>query len=630
MQAEASENNDSAAAHEAGTDDVGQEDFDAAIAAMQSDVTEDEEKEEDISSVPEKSPPESADLETADPEVNASGPGSLQDDAEDDSAGADVDRATDEAIDTKNASESDDDPQEALDSSFVEKGEGASPEHNEAGSKATFADDNTFSDLDESDLEAAKPDRATEADELAALTTSFDDEKDFRGLDDEDAEPATARAGDKPTAEGSTQTDQTEVLTDDKTGSQGATAKKNTESRATDEAGRKSGGRKKYAGILVIAATILIGLGVIYGPDFYSAVTAGSKEIGPQTMVTEAEPSTAKPVTPPVVTTPEDPYLEKLQDVSRLRADLLAKKDEIDQLKEFYRDGISELEEELQQEATRQKVEKLAEALANRKIELDLRSIQRRWAYIDELEKPSHWLFQGSEELLFLSRRARIDLKMSEIASGIELTRHTRRLNASLQKYQLSPERLAIDLDSSRLRPLEDIWQAIGAENKIIAQRAVASGDRAIIEDICGGDTGRIAELSTLTIRASKCLAQIESSEFFLNRLTSMSPVAAKYLSNWNGQWLCLNGFRELPPEVARHLFSWDGDWISLNGLKDFPPQIGEMLLSWQGRQLELMGLVYHPDQIERIGLQQLSDWEKSGGKLFVPERIRTEISNLK
>jgi len=118
-------------------------------------------------------------------------------------------------------------------------------------------------------------------------------------------------------------------------------------------------------------------------------------------------------------------------------------------------------------------------------------------------------------------------------------------------------------------------------------------------------------------------------SEFFLNQLTTLSPLAAKYLSNWKGQWLCLNGFKELTPEVARHLFRWHGNWISLNGLKDFEPRIGELLLSWDGDQLELMGLEFKANQADRIGLQQLAEWERAGGKLFVPEAIRVEIDKL-
>jgi hypothetical protein len=80
---------------------------------------------------------------------------------------------------------------------------------------------------------------------------------------------------------------------------------------------------------------------------------------------------------------------------------------------------------------------------------------------------------------------------------------------------------------------------------------------------------------------------------------------------------------------VARHLFRWGGKWISLNGLEDFNPQLGELLLAWEGDQLELMGLVYKADQAEKIGLQQLFNWEKAGGKLFVPEPIRAEMAKL-
>ena len=625
MQAGASNDDEVAAEEDSSRENVGQEDIDAAMAALQADGVEDDGTDTEDDS-------DSTDDDEAEPEIEAAATDSLVDDGDPQPSDAEDESVVyDSAEDKGDADLNSQSPSPETVDSKKEESEGKRGIETGAPEPETVSgEDNTFSDLEEGDLEEPEPVPVmTEAEELAAMTASFDEDQDFSGMDEEDTELASAIANDEPADAVTESSGYTEALVDQKSASKKRADRTKAGSGTKAPAREKSGSKKKYVGILVIGATIIIGLSVILGPDYYVSWKSRHEEQQPQTAPTDQVASVPAPAAPAVKVTSQNPHQEKLQEVARLRADLLAKKDEIDQLKLFYRDGISELEEELQQEATRYKVQTLDQAIKNHQIELDLRSIQRRWAYIDELEKPSRWLYQGSEELLFLSRRAQIDLQMNTIAQGIELTKHIRHLNASMQKYQLSPERLAIDLSDSRLRPLQDIWEAIDAENKAIAEHAVANGDRAIIAEICDGSTERIAELKTLTIRASKCLAQIQSSELFLNQLTSISPVAAKYLSAWSGQWLCLNGFRELSPDVARHLFKWDGDWISLNGLEAFPPQIGEMLLSWHGRQLELMGLVYNPEKMDRIGLQQLSDWEKSGGKLFVPENIRMEMNRL-
>ena len=81
---------------------------------------------------------------------------------------------------------------------------------------------------------------------------------------------------------------------------------------------------------------------------------------------------------------------------------------------------------------------------------------------------------------------------------------------------------------------------------------------------------------------------------------------------------------------MANYLFQWDGSWISLNGLTEFPPEIGEILLQWQGKQLELMGLRYSNSSFANIGIEYLVEWERSGGKLFVPEELREKMDELK
>jgi hypothetical protein len=91
------------------------------------------------------------------------------------------------------------------------------------------------------------------------------------------------------------------------------------------------------------------------------------------------------------------------------------------------------------------------EALKNRRIELNLRTIQRRRSYIHGLEKPARWIKQGSEELLYLKRKAEFDLQLIDIAGGIDMDRHMRHIGAAIQKYRPSAEKLAADRENTDL-----------------------------------------------------------------------------------------------------------------------------------------------------------------------------------
>ena len=90
-----------------------------------------------------------------------------------------------------------------------------------------------------------------------------------------------------------------------------------------------------------------------------------------------------------------------------------------------------------------------------------------------------------------------------------------------------------------------------------------------------------------------------------------------------------MNGIRALSPRVAHYLFQWDGNLISLNGLTEFPPEIGETLLKWGGDHLELMGLHDSAESHVRISIEHLAQWERSGGKLFVPANLREKLDAL-
>ena len=308
---------------------------------------------------------------------------------------------------------------------------------------------------------------------------------------------------------------------------------------------------------------------------------------------------------------------------------MLQKKEEIYKLKLYYRNGIVELMDQVSDEMQKTNISSLAQALKNKRIELDLRTIQRRQAYIQGLEKPNQWVHNGSEELLFLKRKALLDLQIAEIASGIDLNRHMRYVNAAIQKYQLIAEKLAVDDYTSNFTPLETIWSQIQNQNAEKAHTPVSHKDEKIIAEICSGDFKRIAELSTMTAIAAKCLSQMNGSDLFLNGLKQLAPDEAKYLSQWPGNWICLNSVNTLSPAVARYLFKWEGSWISLNGLTEFPPELTLYLMEWKGNQLELMGLNYHKKKPDQKALKYLALWETMGGKLFVSEGVRKEMERV-
>ena len=105
---------------------------------------------------------------------------------------------------------------------------------------------------------------------------------------------------------------------------------------------------------------------------------------------------------------------------------MLEKKEEIYRLKHHYQNGIADLEDQINRELQKEGITSYREALKNRRIELNLRTIQRRRSYIHGLEKPARWIKQGSEELLYLKRKAEFDLQLIDIAGGIDMDKHMR------------------------------------------------------------------------------------------------------------------------------------------------------------------------------------------------------------
>ncbi len=373
-----------------------------------------------------------------------------------------------------------------------------------------------------------------------------------------------------------------------------------------------------FAGFLLYYNPHLIGLQKTSDP-LPSAVSEPAPAPPPMTRQQAPAPSPVEK---------NDEISATLEEATQLRDQLLAKKEEIYELDLYYRNGISELEQNIFQEARKEGITSYQQALKNKRIELNLRTIQRRQAYIKELQRPSRWLNSGVEELLYLTRKTQVDLAIDDIAEGVDINKHKRHLSAAIQKYRPEAEKLAVDLPESNLVPLETIWQQITKLEDKNDQISLNSKDAKIVEEICSGNFSRIAELTTISPETASCVAQMKGADLFLNGVTKLSPAAAQNLFQWKGNWICLNGVKELSPAVAQQLFKWPGNWISLNSLANFPPELGLYLLKWEGQQLELMGLNTFNKEFDQKALKFLTLWEATGGKLFVSDEIREAMKN--
>ena len=343
----------------------------------------------------------------------------------------------------------------------------------------------------------------------------------------------------------------------------------------------------------------------------------------------------------PDIQSPSDGLLLRLKakqdQLDALMDQLLSKADEIANLQNHYRKSIRQVEAAVLTEKRQAGIHTLQQALGVKRIALQLETIRHRQAYIDCLAKPADWLLQGNEELLFLKRKHALESLIFPVCSQIDPEKLAAEQEAAFDHYTNSVEALRVDLQKASYCPLEQIWQNLLEQEKQFASNRTptASGTRqgsggsskvenqSIWLEICRGHYSRKSELTALSVEAADCLADWKEPDLFLNGIKELSPGTASRLFKWKGSWFCLNGLADLPPETAEYLFQWNGDWLSLNGVKHLNAESSIFLTGWKGRTLELMGLSPESMELEVLVLKHLAQWQRSGGKLFVPERIR-------
>ncbi|NNF99971.1 MAG: hypothetical protein HKM93_11380 [Desulfobacteraceae bacterium] len=340
------------------------------------------------------------------------------------------------------------------------------------------------------------------------------------------------------------------------------------------------------------------------------------------TTLSPDEPANSLPTDPPPVFFNETLELIK-QDILALRERLLEKENEIATLQDYYRNAITEIEDDIKEETVNAKYESFQQAITNKRIELNLRTIQRRLAYIEKLDQPTRLLHRRSEQLLFLQRKTEMYEMLMAKTSGIVLDPFKREVDDTLNLIRASEDELSIDQVKSNPPSLNAIWNStIG---KMVAQQknhqqltALEKLNLLIWREFCEGDFSRKTEMTDITPEAARCLVNFQGKDLYLNGLTRLSPESAKILSKWPGSWLSLNGIEKLSSKTAAHLAQWEGRRLSLNGLKELTPKTTAMLSNWKGEQLELIGL-------ERIG-----NWENPDITLYLPDTLKKSLAPKK
>ena len=317
--------------------------------------------------------------------------------------------------------------------------------------------------------------------------------------------------------------------------------------------------------------------------------------------------------------TQNDTLSKILSDIQSDRMTLLNKLKEISDLKKYYTQGIIEVEDDLIDLIRSKKLTLLQDALLDQKVELGLRTIQRRKNYISKLDLPFDQLFTASEELLYLERKANILRELMQNTSGITLDRFKKQIAETIERINQTKANLAIDQSAPPVVSLETIWDDLLKRLKSEASGQTTSlaqvqQNQRIWKDICAGNYDQKWALTDLNEKAADCLLKFKGKDLYLNGLTTITPKVAQILSKWPGEWLGLNGLSSLSPEVASHLAHWKGKRLSLNGLLELTPKATLYLSKWQGDQLEL------------VGLKHIGQWENPKIKLFISDRLRNQI----
>ena len=308
-----------------------------------------------------------------------------------------------------------------------------------------------------------------------------------------------------------------------------------------------------------------------------------------------------------------------MDELDDARNRILSKTKEILELKIYYQQGIEDEAAQIAPVVSEDRITTISQAVSNSKVELALRSIQRRQSYLQKLDTPLKKLEAASEELLYLRRRTELLTLLADHVTSFALDTHEQMARQALEKHLDALSNLSVEDGSTKPVSVDQAWQAIADKLKNSQQgqgRQVVMNkrDQAIGKEICSGNFEHKYQLTSLTTETAQCLLKWNGKDLYLNELRYLSPEAAKILSQWPGEWLSLNGLKELSADTAGFLSKWPGRRLSLNGLKNLSAEATAHLSSWHGQQLEM------------VGLESIGRWENYGTRLFLSEKLKRKL----
>jgi len=468
----------------------------------------------------------------------------------------------------------------------------------------------------------------TEQEPVDRETGKSDGKPDRQG---KSAEPAPD-AGDRQTRVPAAVTEKTEEALSTESEAADRSAGKSSSTDKTLKAAvplRETGqsAETKWKKIAVGASAVALLVVVLVGYSYWSGRFV--REVPPPRTAPEKEDPAAAAQTPQPVPPQPQESIDAGQDptdqsrlkamaasLENLRGAMLAKQDEIEELRAYYKAGIDAEIQGVVRTLRSRNDNKMSHtaAKADPRISLGMEAIQRRDAYIRKLAAPAETLVWTSEELLYFSRKANLLERMTTKTSDIDVDGFIGQAEEIIVRHTESLAKLNIDAVPASPLPTETIWKDIV---KLVPEKGKQTGaavsgtdNAAISESICRGDFALKHKLTELTAETARCLAKWNGKDLFLNEIKKLHPEAARQLAAWEGEWLGLNGLVELSPEAATHLSRWKGKGLSLNGLARLSPRVVAILSEWQG------------DQIELVNVRHMAHWENPNTRLFLSEEL--------
>ena len=150
---------------------------------------------------------------------------------------------------------------------------------------------------------------------------------------------------------------------------------------------------------------------------------------------------------------------EKINEVVSLKTTLEEKRTDMIKTRLEYETDVTQLKVEIDNERKSSQIDSYAQALKNKRVRNNLALIQRQSAYVDKISQLEQKILQGIEELLYLEREAKADLKMVKLLDNKDEL--VQRIDRSLQNYSSSSAKFAIEAKQLKFKPLKQIWQEI-------------------------------------------------------------------------------------------------------------------------------------------------------------------------